>query len=165
MNWLGGLRLRLDFRHLEFFPASLLLLGRNILSVRGNPPNIATGIFDAAIPLPRRQRQHRKNRYSAGGERALIDGVTIRHIQVNGTGSRSELRRRVGEHKHLFADLNRSMHNFAIWALLLEHHLALKCSGDEVNQPCGTFGKQIRSERMESFGYWFCGHWLRMIPS
>src|SRR5262249_46411854 len=53
------------------------------------------------------------------------------------------------------------MHNCAVWALLLEHHFALKCRGDEINQPCGAFGEQIRSEGMESFRYCFYGHWLR----
>src|SRR5437667_50997 len=55
------------------------------------------------------------------------------------------------------------MHNCAIWALLLEDHLALKCCRDELNQPCGSFGEQIRSDRMESFRYWFSGHSLRNV--
>jgi hypothetical protein len=40
-----------DRRHLEFFPASFLLVGWNILDVGGNPPNVAAGVFDAAIPF------------------------------------------------------------------------------------------------------------------
>src|SRR5437867_3525640 len=55
------------------------------------------------------------------------------------------------------------MHNCSIWALLLEHHLALKCCRDELNQPCGSFGEQIRSDGMESFRYWFSGHSLRNV--
>src|SRR4030095_10623611 len=125
---------------------------------RSERANVAARIFDAAIPLPRRQRHYRKNRYSAVVESALIDGVTIRHIQVNRTRHRSELRRRVGEHEHRVADSNRSMHHGAVWALLLEHHLALKCCGDEVNQSYGAFSKQIRSEGMESFWDWFNRH-------
>src|SRR5215468_7899278 len=70
--WLGLLRTGVDLWHFEFFPASLLLVGWNILDMCGNPPNVATGVFDAPIPLTGWQRYHRKNRNSAGVESALI---------------------------------------------------------------------------------------------
>src|SRR5215469_10833594 len=82
---LGLLRTRVNLWHLEFFPASHLLVRWNILDMCGNPPNVAAGVFDAPISFTGRQRHHRKNRNSAEVERALIDGVTIGYIQINGT--------------------------------------------------------------------------------
>ena len=64
-DWLGRIRIRLIHWHLEFFPASFLLVGRNILDVGGNPPNVAAGVFDAAVPFTRRQCHDGKNRNSA----------------------------------------------------------------------------------------------------
>jgi hypothetical protein len=71
MAWLGLVSIRFESWHFEFFPAPFLLVGWNILNVCGNPPNVAAGVFDAAIPLTGRQRHHWKNRNSAGAERAM----------------------------------------------------------------------------------------------
>src|SRR5438270_855027 len=107
--------------HFEFFPTPFLLVRWNVLDVRGNPPNIAAGVFDAAITLTGRQRHDRKNRNSARAERAIINRVAIRHIQVNRGGHRPKLWDWVGQHEHRISNLHRSVHDCAIWPLLLEN--------------------------------------------
>jgi len=47
--WLGLIRGHLW--HFEFLPASFLLIEWNILGMCGYPPNVAAGVFDAAISL------------------------------------------------------------------------------------------------------------------
>src|SRR5262250_1642472 len=76
-DWLGRVGIRVELWHLELLPALFLLLGWNVLGVCGNPPNVAAGVFDAAIPLTGRQCHHRKNGNPAGAERTLIHCVAI----------------------------------------------------------------------------------------
>ena len=48
---LGLLSIHRESWHFKFFPAPFLLVGWNVLDVGGNPPNVAAGVFDAAIPF------------------------------------------------------------------------------------------------------------------
>ena len=73
----------LDSWHLEFLPASFLLVGWNILDVGGHPPNVAAGVFDTAIPFTGRQCHDRKNGSPAGVKRTLVHSVAIGDVQVN----------------------------------------------------------------------------------
>src|SRR5213075_3431495 len=75
LAWLGLVSIRCKSWHFEFFPSPFLLVGWNILDVRGNPPNVAAGVFDAAVPFTGRQSHHRKNRNAARAERPMIAGV------------------------------------------------------------------------------------------
>src|SRR5215471_9663608 len=88
-SWLGLARIPVHRRHLEGFPASFLLLGWHIFDLSGDPPNIAARVFDATIPLPRRQRHDGEDRNSACLERGVINEVGVAHVEINGGGHRS----------------------------------------------------------------------------